>query len=196
MNLSAEILRHRGEIAKAIRNHKYDFTPSGIAIPGMKVHIGGVFESWLNGREHQVHPNLVPLEGRQHALNVLIKNVALVATWYCALFSGNVTPDDGWTGASFDGDATEFTSYDETTRVEFVDGALASSSVSNSASKADFTIATGVEDVPLYGAALLQASAKEATSGVLLAASNFSSTRIVNATDVLSVQYTLSMTSE
>src|SRR6187402_2169993 len=100
MNFNADFLRHRGEIARALRNRKFDFTEGGIYVPSMRANVAGVFESWLNGADHQVHPNLIPLEGRQHVLNAVLKNGSQVGTWYCSIFSGNVAPADDWTGVS------------------------------------------------------------------------------------------------
>lgn len=193
--MHVDILRHRNEIRRAINNHRYERTPSGILVPSMGAVIGGVFESWVNGADHQIDPNIIPTEGLDHALTVLCKNGSPTATWSTALFEGNVTPGAAYTAATFTATTTEFTSYDEATRVAWVEGSVSAGSVSNSASKADFTIASGVVNKVLYGAALLSASAKSATTGTLLACALFSSTRTVNATDVLSVQYTLTLTS-
>ena len=188
-----ELLRHRSEIARAIRNRKYDVTPTNIRIPSMSADINGVMESWLNGRDHQIHANLFTTEGRDHTLSVLVANGSVIGTWYCAPF-GNSTPLATWTAANFTANALEFDDYDEATRVEFVDGAIASGSVSNSASRAEFTMSTGV-NTTLYGAGLLSVSTKNAITGKCLAASLFAASRPVVATDVLTVQYTLNLTS-
>lgn len=193
--LSNDILKHQREIAKAIRAHKYDYTDTGIYIPSMHANVGGVMESWHNHRAHQVHKNLVTTEGRNKALQVLVANTGLVSAWRVALGATDYTPVAGLTAASFVTDTGEFTDYDEPARPEFVDGTIASGSVSNSASKAEFTISTGVEDEDLFTASLHSNSAKSSTTGTVLACSRFSSTRTVNATDVLTIQYTLSLTS-
>ena len=62
----------------------------------------------------------------------------------------------------------------------------------NSASRAVFTMnATKT----IYGGALLSVSTKSSTSGTLLAAARFSSSRAVVDDDELSVRYSLTLTS-
>lgn len=190
-----DLRRHRREFARAIENGHYERTPTGILFPRQGAMLGGTFHTELNGRDRQLDENLIPTEGLNYLLTTAVKNGTPVATWYIALFSGNYTPTAAITAANFTATATEFTSYDESTRVEWVEGAVAAGSVDNSGSKADFTMASGVSAQVLYGAAVISASAKSATSGTLLAVSRFSSSRTVNETDVLSVQYTLSVTS-
>lgn len=195
--MQALLNRHRHEFARAVANHQYEVTDQGILFPKQKAFVGGMFHTWINGGDHQVDPNLIPTEGLNYLLSVAVKNSSPIAAWYVALFSGNYTPVAGITGETFASAATEFEDYDEVTRVEFVDGTVSAGSVSNSASKANFTISTGVAAQNLYGAALLQDSAKGSgdVGDKILAISRFASTRVVNATDVLSVQYTLSVTS-
>lgn len=203
MLLDRELLNHRAEVARLLRGRKYDVTPTGIRLGRMNADINGVFETEHRRRVasgfvsdgRQIHHNLLTTEGRNHAVDVILGHTAATATWYCALFEGNVSPAAGWTAGNFDSNATEFTDYDEATRVAFDEGAAASGSADNASNRAVFTIASGVTNKSLYGGALLSASAKEATTGVLLAASSFSSVRIVNATDELLVKYTLSLTS-
>lgn len=200
--LSSELLRHRAEVARALRSHKYDHTPEGIYIPGMKADVGFTYESWLNHAEHQVHRNLLTLEGRNLILNILMGQSAVVAPWYGALFEGDVEPASNWIGGpsaggnlNFNAVATEFTDYDETLRPAFVEAAASAGSISNTASKMDFTISEGVVNKDLYGGALLSVATKESTTGYLLSASLFTGVRRVNATDILTVGGTLSLTS-
>ncbi len=87
---------------------------------------------------------------------------------------------------------TEFTNYTESNRPEFVDGTVASGSVSNSASRAEITAGTGGGTV--WGGGLLSVATKSATTGTLLAAAKFSSSRVLSETDVLAFQYTLTLT--
>lgn len=149
-------------------------------------------DTWINGENHQVDKNIVPTEGLNLALSAMYCNGTAVGSWYVSLFSGNVTPGLTLTGATYVSVCTEFTTYSESTRQLFVPGTPSAGSVDNSASKATFTIATGGT---LYGAALLEASAKSATTGKIGGAVRFSSSRTVVAADVLSVQYTLTATS-
>ncbi len=136
--------------------------------------------------------NLIPTEGLNYLLGAGLTGVAQLSSWFIALFEGNYTPAPGITAATFPVDATESTAYDEATRVAWVPGAIAAGSVSNTASKAVFTMnATKT----IYGIAQTSASAKGATTGVLVSVARFASAKSVVATDVLNVTSTLTATS-
>lgn len=196
MNDMNAVMRHRAEYLRAIRGNKYEMTDTGIYFPAQKNFIGGVFNT-----EHRrggdligndLSPNLLPTAGLNHLLSVLVAGGSQVGTWYMSIFEGNYTPVAGVTAATYPAAATESTAYDESTRVAYVDGTIASGSVSNSASRAEFTInATKT----IYGAALHSLSTKSATTGELLAVARFSASRAVVDDDVLAVAYTLSATS-
>lgn len=192
--LPADVLRHRREFLRAVANHNYDFDPEkGLYLfPKQKLSIHGHFESWVNGKDHDVAPNIIPTEGLNYLLTAGVLNGSAVGTWYVAPFKGNVTPGATLTAATYTATTTEATEYAETTRVAFVGSAAASGSTSNSASKAAFTANASIT---VYGAGMLSASAKSSTSGTCLAAAKFSASRALVSADVLSVQYTLSATS-
>jgi hypothetical protein len=193
-----DLMRHRGEFARAIRNRKFEISPAGILFPQQGVLAAGVFDTEhrrggdLIGRD--ISPNIIPTEGLNHILDAIVGGASQVDPWYVALFKGNVTPGATLTGASFAGTCTEATEYDETTRVAYVDAAAADGIMSNSASRAEFTMNAGIT---VYGGALLSASAKsDATAGTkCLAASKFSASRAVVDDDELAVKYTLTLTS-
>lgn len=160
------------------------------------VRAGGVFtvECFRAGKKvwEEVTPNLICNEGLNHILNVIVHGTSAVSPWYVGIFEGNYTPVAAVTAASITADSTECTAYDEATRVEYTEAAASSQSITNSASKATFTInATKT----LYGAFLASASAKSATTGTLLAATRFSASRAVIAADVILVTYTLTAAS-
>ena len=94
----------------------------------------------------------------------------------------------GDTAANITANSTEATAYTEATRVEYIESGAASQSISNSASKAWFSI-NGT--VTIYGAFLVSASAKSATSGTLAAASRFGTSRSLIAADDVYVTYTI-----
>jgi hypothetical protein len=192
MKTDADILAHRREFARAVANHQYEVSPQGLFFPAQKLFIGGAMETTLNGRDPDVSPNIIPTEGLNHLLSILVAGGTQVNPWYVALFSGNVTPGASYTAANFTSNATEFTGYSETTRVAYVDGTIAAGAVDNDASRAEFTMTTSAT---IYGGALLSASAKSSTSGTLLAAARFSASRAVVSGDTLQVKYTLSATS-
>jgi len=136
--------------------------------------------------------NLVVNEGLNHLLNVYLGATAKVGTWFVGLFEGNYTPISSLTAATVAADAVESSAYAEATRPEWVDAAAVTQQITNSASKATFTInATKT----IYGAFLVSDSTKGGTTGTLFAASRFSAARSVVADDQLLVTYTVQATS-
>lgn len=192
-----DLMRHRGEFARAIANRHFEFSPAGILFPRQKCFVGGVFETEhrrggdLMGRD--VSPNVVPTQGLNHLLDVIAAGAAQVNPWYIALFKGNVTPGATLTGATFDSVCTEATEYDESTRQAYVEAAAADGVMANTDNRAVFTMNGAIT---VYGGALLSASAKQdASAGTkCLAASKFSASRAVVAADELAVKYTLTAT--
>lgn len=131
--------------------------------------------------------NKIPTAGLNHILSIVLAAGTQITAWYVGLKdSGSVVAGDtlashgGWTeDANYSGN-----------RKAFTPGAAAAGSIDNSASKASFAI-TGT--TTLYGAFL--ASAASGSSGTLLAAVDFSSSRAVVSGDTVTVQYTLTATS-
>lgn len=193
-----DLMRHRGEFARAIANRHFEFSPSGILFPRQKCFVGGVFDTeHRRGGDligHDISPNIVPTEGLNHLLDVLAAGAAQINPWYVGLFKGNVTPGENLTGATFDSVCTEATEYDETTRQAYVEAAADGGIMSNADNRAVFTINGSIT---VYGGALLSVAAKQdATVGSkCLAASKFSTSRAVVAADELAVKYTLTATS-
>jgi len=60
-------------------------------------------------REFEKH-NLFTVQGMTHAVDGLLGGGAQIVNWYAGLFSGDYTPVDTDTAASFPGAATEVTS--------------------------------------------------------------------------------------
>ena len=185
--------RHREEALRAIRNHKFDYTENGIAIPSMKLAIGGVFEVAGGDGVFEVCPNLIPTEGLNHIIGVALNQATQKLAFYLGLFSGDVTVQPTWTGANWVANATEFTNYTEATRQLWDNGAVAAGSVSNSALPAVFTM--GVGGGTIRGLVLAEASAKSATTGVIIAASRLSVDKAMAQDEELRAKYTLSATS-
>jgi len=191
MNLTPD----RGEMLRALAG--YGFTPSQSegALDG-SMPVMGVFElehrrnGKLIGRD--IASNIVTTEGLNHILSTVVAGGSAVSPWYIALFEGNYTPVAGLTAATFTAAATECTAYDEAARVAYVEGTPSGGVIDNAASRAVFTMnATKT----IYGGALLSVSTKSSTSGTLLAAARFSSSRAVVDDDELSVRYSLTLTS-
>lgn len=136
--------------------------------------------------------NLMPEEGRNHAVSVITKGATQVPTWYIGLFEGNYVPVDSDKASTFPSNATECTAYLPATRVEFVEGAVAAGVVENTASRAEFT-ATAAKTI--YGAFLVSAQAKGAVTGVLMSAARFTAPKTLQIDDVLRVTASFSLTS-
>lgn len=193
--LDNDLIRHGLEFARAIDRHQYEVGPAGIMFPRQKAIVAGQYRTWVNGRDMQIDPNIVPAEG----LAQILKSGLSGSTWYIAPFLNNVTLLATLTAANFDSTLNEFTDYDETSRqvwtvpTDPVDGIY-----TNEASPAVFTassaVGTGV-GVDVIGAGLLSASAKEATTGKLASASAFSAARNLKAGDKLTVEFSIAATS-
>mgnify|MGYP001586842336 CR=1 FL=1 len=180
-------------LRSAIRDFKYEVSEGGVLFPRQQIFAEGIFEHDVNGLDMRRDKNIVVNEQLTNILDVVYHGTAAIATWYVALFINNVTPAATWTAANWIGTADEFTNYDEAARPAFVEAAAASQSITNSASKAAFTIATGGGSI--WGAVLASASAKDATTGVLSNGSKFTAQRVLLAADVLNVGWTLTLTS-
>lgn len=136
--------------------------------------------------------NLMPEEGRNHAVSVITKGATQVPAWYIGLFEGNYVPVDSDKASTFPTSATECTAYLPATRVEFVEGAVAAGVVENTASRAEFTFTAAKT---IYGAFLVSAQAKGAITGVLMSAARFTAPKVLQIDDVLRVTASFSLTS-
>lgn len=119
----------------------------------------------------EVH-NLVPIEGLNHFLNVVLKGSAQAPNWFIGLFEGNYTPTTNDVMATFAAAATETTVYSGGTRKALTLGTVVAGAVDNTASAAEFPFST---NKTIYGAFISSSSSQGGTSGVLLSAVRFSS---------------------
>jgi hypothetical protein len=180
------------DLRRLFNSNRYEIAPNGFYFPAVRAGAYGVMELQINDGPVEAHPNTFTTEGFNHMLATEFNDGAKVSTWYVSLWSLNATPAITWTAANFNANATEFTNYDEATRVAYVEAAPASGSVTNSASKATFTIATGGGSV--WGGALHSVATKSASTGVLAAAAKFSALKTLVATDQINLGYTLTLT--
>jgi len=167
--------------------------------------IGGIFEmeclrqkynpdSMLFSREvawrDKMH-NIYVLEGRDYILNCIYKGTTPDDPLYVGLFEQDV-PADGWNMGNNGSTWHENQQYDETNRVEFVDGAItgaATRQLDNNGTKAQFTMNA---TVTLKGAFICTLNNKGGTTGSLLCACLFTEgDRPVIATDIVNVKYTV-----
>jgi len=131
---------------------------------GSKWHL----EHWRDGVliAERVNENLCPDEFINHVLDVVLSGGTQITSWYLALFSDNHTPaaSDDYAAPGF----TEADGYDETTRPAWSEAGVSAKSITNSASKATFTM--DGTDTTIYGAALVSDNTKDdqAASGAVL----------------------------
>lgn len=162
-------------------------------VAGLALHPASVqrFECWrpINGvlRLMWVEevPNLVVNTGLNDILTQYWKGSAYTASFFIGL-KGTGTIAAGDTMASHAG-WTESAAYSNATRPALTLGAVASQSVDNSASKGVFNInATAT----IGGAFVTTNSTVSGTTGTLIGASDFASSRSVLSGDTLNVQIT------
>jgi len=147
------------------------------------------FDKDGNLKWDETFKNLVVTVGRNHYLDATLKTGNASPTWYVGLknttaaAAGDTMASKGW---------TELVPYSNANRPTFTVGTIASGSVDNASSKAVFNInATST----VFGAFLADDNAKSGTSGILLGAGNFASSRAVLNGDTLNVTVTCSITS-
>ncbi|MGP8337657.1 MAG: hypothetical protein ACT6FC_05415 [Methanosarcinaceae archaeon] len=146
-------------------------------------------------------PNIFPTVGLGRMLTVYFHDIAKAAEeiFYVGLFKANVTPAAGNTAATCLGAAGTYlecqdADYDLplTDKPAYNTVDTATATITNAASKAEFTMAA---EIIVYGAFLSTEKAKTATTGYLTAAKRFSASRDVKDNDVLSIAYEIVVSS-
>ncbi len=135
-------------------------------------------------------PNGITDVGMNALLDIMFHGTTQITAWFIGLVnnSGFTAFANADTMGSHTGWA-EWTSYDEATRVAWVEEAAAARSISNSVTTADFTIsATGT----LKGIFITSVNTKSGSTGTLWSTAAFSSTVNVVDDDVLKITYTVS----
>ena len=197
MRIDKDLLAHGQEFRRALANHQYEVTDEGgILFPRQHVTAKGVYEHAVNGKDVRRDTNRVVAEGLNYILSSALDAGTQITAWYMALYAGNVSPAAGWTAANFASNATEITSTSEgfaglRKAVNFA--APAAGAITNSASKAEFTIATATA-LDVNGVGIMSVDTRGAVTGTLLSAVKFSATRNLQNADVFSVVYTLTLT--
>lgn len=182
----------RNDLRQALRTHRYERTEDGrLLLPAARAFVGGVFTHTVNGRDSRVTPNDMVHEGLDDILSVYFKQGTQRTAFYIAPFSGNVTPDPATlTAATFASTQTEFIDYSETTRPVWTPGAVASQGIDNSGSLATFTV--NQNSSTIWGFAMLTASPKQATTGLLVCCAKDATARDnLRSGDKLNVEYDL-----
>jgi len=187
--------KHTNEFMRAIRNGRFERTDDGrLLLPQSKTFIGGIFGISRNGGPIEVLDNTVVYQGLDYLFNV---GGLLHTPMYIAPFANNTAVASTLTAATFASTQGEFTNYVETTRQLWSPpgGGSANGVVTNSAAPATITISTGGQTA-VYGAGLVTASAKSATTGYLFCAAlaTTAKTGLENG-ETLSFNYTIAATS-
>jgi len=133
--------------------------------------------------------NLVVTEGLNKYLDATLKTGLSSPAWYVFLKgSGTVQASDTMSSHP---NWNELTPYSNATRPQWNPGTISNGSVDNSGSKAQFNINASST---IYGAGMCDDDTKGGTSGTLLGAGDFSSSRSVESGDTLNVTITCSLT--
>lgn len=157
-------------------------------------------EHWRKGRLLEARDeggNTFTTEGMAMILNTIFKGVTTPAAIYCGIFKGNVTPLVTDTASGALGASNRFSEcldadYDSpATRATYTIATTATAACTNSASKAEFTIAGSIT---VYGAFLATAQAKTATTGTLICAKRFTTSKVCEADDQLAITYGITLT--
>ena len=147
------------------------------------------------------NPNIFTTEGLNYLNDIMWFTTSKAASkiWYVGIFKANVTPAAGDTAAAKLGAAGTYqecqdADYDDpaTNKPSYNTAASAAAVTTNSANKAEFTIAASIT---VYGAFLGDEQAKTATNGTLMCAKKFSASRAVIDDDVLYVTYQITASS-
>lgn len=137
--------------------------------------------------------NLIPTEGLNHMLDVVLHGAEAIPTWYIALFEGNFTPTFDLTGANWVQSAQECSAYQGSARLEFKETAASAGGMTNAASLSVFTMTA---DKTVYGAALISQSAKGSQGGKLLSIARFPQPRVLTSGSQLAILATPQLVSD
>ena len=140
----------------------------------------------------EVTKNLVPLPGINYILNAAMQGATQSSSWYIGLFSGNYTPTNNVDLATLVSTGVEYTGYNEASRPVFTSPNSTTGTLTNTASLARFTAGTGVT---LYGGFVCNNATKGNGSGLAISAVRFASPKVLDATDYVDVEASLTLTS-
>lgn len=164
---------------RAARRGNLDFHGGRIHVRSEGAFIGGSFRARYAppGQDFGpavLTPNRLPVQGLVKLVN-LLGGHANSAPLFIAPWSTDTVPQPDWTGANFAANAGEFTQYTSATRLPWTtQPATTVPEISNSAALAAATLIFNPGGpYTIRGAALLEASAKGAITGPLIAASPF-----------------------
>lgn len=142
-------------------------------------------------KHKEVIQNAVTTVGKNHMLDVTFHGSSATGTWYIGLIdnSGYTSVPATDTMSSHSG-WNEFTTYDESTRVAWTEGAASAASITSS-SVSTFTIGG---NGTLRGIFIASDSTKSGTSGILWSTALFSAATAVADDDQIKITYTVNLT--
>ena len=111
--------------------------------------------------------NLMPAQGRNHALDVLMNGASQISSWYLIPYGNDYTPQDSDTATTFVGLAGELTNYAGSNRIAIHTTPASGGTVTNAANRAEFEFDA---ETTVRGLALISTPSKGAASGILLSA--------------------------
>lgn len=161
---------HRGEVAQAVRNHRYDITEDGrLYLARSKVFIGGAltFTDLRDNHFQSIEANTFTLEGLTMWGNLMFVpdgGYPQPSALYYMPFKNDYHPDGTETGATVAAMAGEFTNYTSATRMKLTIATAATSPVFGSTANSILTFSAG-GPYNIYGSAIVSAQAKGATTG-------------------------------
>lgn len=144
--------------------------------------------------DSEVVENIIPTEGLNHMLNVVLNGTTPVTDWFIGLYENDYTPLATDAMATFPGAgvALETTAYTAAARLALTTAAAAAGAVTNTANKAEFTFnATKT----IRGGFISSSSTKGGTTGTLLSAVKFATAKSMEADAILRVTAGLTLTS-
>jgi hypothetical protein len=132
--------------------------------------------------------NIVPNVGLNYVFGAAFTGVTPITSWYLGLQSAAYDCVASDTFATYLAAATEVTVYTSATRKAFTADSIVAGLVSNSVSPAVFTFNN---TATVTGAFLSSQSAKSSSTGTLVSAARFGTSRSVVSGDILTVTATL-----
>ena len=184
------------DLAKLVDKGDFEETDSGIIIGGMRAR--GVYHAYVDGVYVGSQTNKVPKEGLIYFLKTGLLGDAQNTSFYLALFSGAVNPQDNWTAANFASNASEIVDssegYSNASRPQWVPDSttLAEPVVGNLDNLASYDIVCS-SSINISGAAVLTSSTKGGTSGVLISATRFENVHTVNDGSTFQLGYEIEL---
>lgn len=139
----------------------------------------------------EIH-NIIPTEAQNYFITAALNGGTRYTTWYVGVYENNYAPTVSDTMATFAASAAEITVYDESARPVFTPGSVASGLVTNYDAPAEFTFNAAKT---VRGGFIASSSTKGGTTGLLLSAALFSSSRSVLDEEGLRVKAGLQLAS-